>query len=444
MSTEFESHFASPFGASDVAELEVPALRERLASLQKLVEITRRLAAETDLERLLQIVTNGACEAVGCERASLFLYDTRRNELYTRVVTELEISEIRTTLDRGITGWVGRHRRLLNVPDPATDDRWNSTVDQRTGFQTRNVVATPLISQHDGKLLGVLELLNRHGGPFTRPDEELLQAFASHAAVALERAQLLLDVARTRELEFSLDAARNVQTGFLPDQLPVIPGYELAAWWEPAQGVGGDYYDVVRLPDGRLAIAVADVSGHGLAPSLIMASTRAMLHVLARTCSDPARILTLLAETIHPDLRQGRFITFLLGALDLARHELTFVNAGHGPVIYYRRQTGETRLLEPTGLPLGILPGQYHESQQPLAVHPGDLMVFATDGVVEVRNSSGAMFGRKRLELLLQQHERLSATEMIALLRQELMTFYDRPHPDDDITLLVLERKLTP
>jgi serine phosphatase RsbU (regulator of sigma subunit) len=196
------------------------------------------------------------------------------------VTTDLEIHEIRTSIDAGLNGWVGRNKRALNVSDPASDERWNASIDRQTGFQTRAVLAAPLISPRDERLLGTLELLNKKNGQaFDQADENLLLAFAAHAAVSLERVELLDNFNKTREIEVSIDAARKLQAGFLPQRLPRIEGYELAAWWQPALGVAGDYYDVVRLPDGRLALAVADVSGHGLGPSLIMASARAMLHV---------------------------------------------------------------------------------------------------------------------------------------------------------------------
>jgi serine phosphatase RsbU (regulator of sigma subunit) len=292
-------------------------------------------------------------------------------------------------------------------------------------------------------LLGTLELLNKKSGQaFDQADENLLLAFAAHAAVSLERVELLENFRTTREMEVSLEAARKLQSGFLPHRLPSIEGYELAAWWQPAQGVAGDYYDVVPLPDGRLALAVADVSGHGLGPSLIMASARAMLHVLSRTLSDPARILTLINETLMPDLKLGRFVTFFLGALDTHRHTLHFANAGHGPAFHLHRRTGLVRDLEGTGCPLGIVVDEFRESPRPLVLEAGDLVVLATDGTIEQRNAEGEMFGRARFERLVCENQKLPASRLVALLKDEIVGYYRGSHPDDDVTLLALERKL--
>jgi len=439
-----ESPFDERFAAGELLQGAEPAdwVRHRLTGLTKLMEITRRLAAQTALDPILEIITEGACQALECERASLFLYDEKRRELYTRVATELEIREIRTSIDAGFNGWVGRNKRPLNVPDPAADERWNSSIDQKTGFQTRSILAAPLISPRDERLLGTLELLNKKSGSaFDQADENLLLAFAAHAAVSLERVELLENYRQTRELEISLDAARKLQAGFLPQRLPSIEGYELAAWWHPALGVAGDYYDVVPLPDGRLALAVADVSGHGLGPSLIMASVRAMLHVLSRTLSDPARILTLINETISPDLKMGRFVTFLLGALDSRQHRFDFANAGHGPAFHLRRQRGETRQLEATGCPLGVEERPLRESPEPVILEPGDLIVLTTDGVIEQHNQDREMFGRQRLEQLVHEHQKLPAPGLLEQLKQEISGYFRGSHPDDDVTILILERK---
>ncbi len=443
MST-IESNFDERFASECTERGEEPAdwIRHRLIGLTKLMEITRRLAAQTELGPILEVITQGACQALECERASLFLYDEKRRELFTRVATNRDLEEIRSSIDAGFSGWVGRHKQPLNISDPAADERWASATELQSGLPMRNILAAPLVSPRDGRLLGTLELINKKSGQsFDQGDENLLLAFAAHGAVSLERIELLDKFRQSQELEVAVEAARKLQLGFLPQRLPKIAGYELAAWWQPALGVAGDYYDVVRLPDERLAIAVADVSGHGLGPSLIMAAARAMLHVLARTSSFPARILTLLNETITPDLKLGRFVTFLLGALDPRTHTLSFANAGHGPAFHLMRRTGSVRQLEPTGVPIGIMTDPIGESARPVMLEPGDLVVLATDGAIEQRNADGEMFGRERLQQLVRENQQLPAHELVPMIKEQIAGFYRGSHPDDDVTLLILERK---
>src|SRR5258708_4297806 len=177
MNHDLAPSFDERFASGNALHHDQPAdwVRHRLIGLTKLMEITGRLAAQTELGPILEIITEGACQALECERASLFLYDEKRRELYTRVATDLEIHEIRTSIDTGFNGWVGRNKRALNVSDPASDERWNASIDRQTGFQTRAVLAAPLISPRDERLLGTLELLNKKSRQaFDQADENLL------------------------------------------------------------------------------------------------------------------------------------------------------------------------------------------------------------------------------------------------------------------------------
>ena len=413
---------------------------DRIDALLRVVDATTSLAAEHNLDGVLAAVTQLACEAIGCERASVFTFDPASQSLISRVTTELEVREIRLLLGEGIAGWAAQRREMVHVPDPHLDLRWSDVVDRVTGYQTRNLLVAPLLAPPDRRLVGVLQLLNKTGG-FDAFDERLVSAFASHAAIALERSALLEDVRKSQALKMSLQLGREIQTGFLPKELPTIPGYEIAAWWEPAEGVGGDYYDVLPLPDGRLGLVIADVSGHGIGPSLLMASVRAMLHILARTESNPTRILTLLSEAICKDFELGRFVTLLFVVLDPVRHELTWVNAGHGPSLFLNRHRGHCHMLETTTLPLGLGDGQEFPMAGPMSIEPGDLLLLATDGAIEIRDQQGRMFGRRRLEEVFLHHQDQPAARVCDALRDTVRAVQPFVAPPDDITMLLLERK---
>lgn len=415
-------------------------LQQRLAGSMKLVETTCRLAGESELDEVLGTVTESVCEALACERASLFLFDEARDELYTRVVTELEIAEIRTSVETGITGWVARRRKIANIPDPFVDARWNSAIDKKTGFHTRNILAAPLISSHNDRLVGVLQLLNKLDGEFDEFDESLIQAFGTHAANALERAQLLDEARKKKELEVALDMGRTIQTSFLPETLPVVAGYDLAAWWQPAEAVSGDYYDALLLKDGRICLVVADVSGHGIGPSLLMASVRAMLRVVARTTSDPERVLALLGETISPDLNGGRFITMLIAALDPQTNQVTFANAGHGPAVHFKRESGEFQTLVSTMLPLGFAEDFSNPRCVAFTMEPGDILMLGTDGSMELKNEAGEIFGQRRLEKMVAENCQASMSDLRDIVRDTINAYHPHVLPPDDCTIMLLSR----
>jgi sigma-B regulation protein RsbU (phosphoserine phosphatase) len=402
----------------------------RVAALTRLLDVALHLANEHDEDRILSTVTQGACSAVPCERASLFLLDERRGELFTRTVTQLELGEIRLGLDQGVIGWAARERSVCNVAEPKDDPRWDASFDRQTGFCTRNILAVPVLAPSDGRLLGVLQLLNTHRARFDPFDEQIAQAFAAHAATALERSRL------RREMEL----ARRIQRSFLPQRMPAIAGYELAAWWQPAEFVSGDYYDWFPLPDARIGLAVGDVCGHGVGPSLIMASLRAMLHVLSKRHSRPDEMLSLLAETLRRDLNETQFVTFLLAALDPVEHTVRFANAGHAPALHISRARGEASRLEATQLPLGF-PALAASEAPPVALEPGDLLVLGTDGIIEARNPGGELFGLERLCAVLRDAPHCSAAEAALRISEEVTAFQAGLPPRDDATLLIVERK---
>lgn len=416
------------------------ATDRRITALTDLLDVALQLGTEQELTRILQIVTNGACHSVDCERASLFVLDEARDQLYTRVVTELELREIRLRPDQGICGWVAQNREMAHVSDPQDDSRWDPSVDLRTGFVTRNILAVPLISRIDERLVGVLQLLNKASGDFDEFDQQLIQAFAAHAATALERRRLQDESTRAQELKQSMEMARRIQRGFLPESIPNVPGYEVAAWWQPAEFVSGDYYDWLPLSDGRTCFAMGDVSGHGLGPSLIMASLHAMLHVLTRTVTAPDRIVELLAESIAPDLKQSHFVSFLLVSLDLVTHDVGFANAGHAPALHFSHASRTFRVLDATRPPLGfpsIDMGQVHTQLQ---MNNGDLLILGTDGVIEVRNHAGSMFGVQRLQQIVSTACNQSATEIVDAIRTSVQQFQGQGPPADDSTLVLVKR----
>lgn len=412
----------------------------RVAALTDLLDVALMLGTEHSLTQILQIVTNGVCHSVDCERATLFLVDEAQQELFTLIATELEIREIRRGIDHGIAAWVARNQQLIHVPDPEHDPRWDSSVDQQTGFQTRNILAAPLISNVDQRLIGVMELLNKSAGDFDEFDQQLIRAFAAHAATALERRRLQEESLRTQEMKQSMEFARRIQRGFLPESLPNVVGYEVAAWWQPAEFVSGDYYDWLLLPDGRTCFAMGDVSGHGMGPSLIMASLRAMLHVLVRTMAAPDRIVKLLAESIAPDLKQAQFISFLLVSLDPVTHKVTFANAGHAPALHFSRHSNTFHRLEATRLPLGFPPIDVGSVHSHLQMNVGDLLILGTDGVIEGRDSEESMFGIQRLQNVILAHHEQSAAEIVAEVKANVQAFHGQESPDDDSTLVVIKR----
>ncbi len=424
----------------NVDESFLPTDSPRLGSLTRLLDVAVQLGVEHDLDRILRIATQGVCDAVGCDRASLFLADNDKRELLTRVVTELEIEEIRHPFDRGIIGWVATSLEVLCVPDPHQDARWDSSVDRRTGFRTQNILAAPILSVPDRRLLGVLQLLNKSVG-FDPLDERLVQAFAAHVAIALERCRLEDEARQHEALRQTLETGRKIQSSLLPAELPAIPGYEVAAWWQPAEFVSGDYYDWLPQDNGEWSFVIGDVSGHGLAAALLMASVRAMARVLSQTESDPKAFVEILRESIEPDLSTGRFITLLCVTIDPQSHQARLWNAGHGPAYIVRADSGTCEKIAANSMPLGFpcLPGTSTATVTSLT--PGDLVLMGTDGVIEVTDESGTMYGVTRLLEAVRKHRHASVSEIVSAIAADVQAYHGLPAPPDDTTLVIIRRQ---
>lgn len=426
-------------GAKDplVFMLSPERICHSLPGLNRLLEVTRVLALEIDLARALDAIVKEASNALQCERALLYQYDPKREALFTTAGTDVPIH---LRIDQGIAGYVARQRQMVNVPNAAIDPRWDSTYDEATGNSTRTILAVPLVAARDGRLLGVLEMHNNHGGPFDSDDESLAVAFSNHAAAALDRARLVEDIQRRKELEASLNIAREVQRRFMPSQMPKIPGYEAATWWFPNEAVGGDYCDVIPLKGGRTAFCIADVCGHGLGPSLLMASVRASLRTLLLHETSPQVLLESLGRALVDDFQNGAFVTMVIAVLDPHTHQVHFANAGHAPALLYRCQDRSFIELESTGLPIGVI-------QQPdcplgpvLTLQPGDMVVLGTDGIVESMDQRGTQFGNERLQECIRKGANGPLPELVRNIGRAVELHYVGDSPPDDLTLLAVRR----
>jgi serine phosphatase RsbU (regulator of sigma subunit) len=414
-----------------------PRYCHSLPGLNRLLEVTRVLAVETDLIKILDAIVVEACKALRCEKAILYQFDAKRNVLFATAGTSRELV---VGLDQGIPGWVARQRMMANLADPAKDPQWDAAYDRLSGFQTRSVLAVPLVAARDGRLLGVLEFLNNEGGPFDTDDEALAFAFSQHAAASLDRARLIDEIQRRRELDISLQAAREVQRRFMPSQMPAIPGYEVATWWFPNEAVGGDYCDVVGLPTGEVAICIADVSGHGLGPSLLMASVRAALRTLLAEHRSPQVLLERLATALAPDFEYGSFITMFLTILEPQQNWLQFANAGHGPALVYRAASGTFVELESTGVPIGVLIPTEYPLGPVVRLEPGDLLVVTTDGIVEAMDQHSEQFGIDRLKTLIAKTHTDPLPQLVRNIGRQVELHYVGDSPPDDLTVVALRR----
>ena len=413
-------------------------------NLEKVLETVKAMTVEKDLDRLLALIISSITDVVDAERSSLFLYDEKHEELYSRIAEKSEIGEIRFPVGRGLAGEAAAKLCAINVEDAYEDPRFNREFDELTGLRTESVLCRPL-QTHEGRLIGVIQALNSRKGRFDKGDEELLDAFSTHAAIALDNARLIEEHVRQREIEQALALARRIQQGLFPDEAPRLEGFDLAGVSIPADDTGGDYYDYIPASEGRWVIVVGDVTGHGIGPALLGASTRSYLRALINFAAktdpqglNPGDLIAQLNSLLAEDLLEGRFITMMLALLDPALRRLTYASAGHESGLYLPAGSDTFALLEATGVPLGIIKDYPSEDSPSIHLAPGDLVVFTTDGIGETFNPQLDPFGHARLKRILLNARGRTASAILDGIKSALVQFRADARQADDLTIVAL------
>lgn len=306
----------------------------------------------------------------------------------------------------------------------------------------RAAVASPIFDEA-GEIVAALygarhrEAHEAGGSDIITPIErQLVQLLATAVSSGVAR---LESRAKMERLQTEMELAQRIQQGLFPRRMPEVEGYEFFGRSEPAAVTGGDYYDALPLDGERVGLAVADVCGHGLGPSLLMASMRATLRGLAVRQHDAAQLLSDLNSSMYEELRR-RMITVLYGVLDVRGHQFSYANAGHGPaVLHVRAGDGSLRLLhedDNRNLPIGAIPLLQYENCAAVALEPGDLIVLGSDGLVE-RNES---FGVQQFCDLLVERRRDGLAEIYDRVIARVQEDSASPKRDDDLTLLLARR----
>ena len=238
------------------------------------------------------------------------------------------------------------------------------------------------------------------------------------------------DAKQKRELE----DARLIQRGLLPTTTPQLAGLRLASSWQPANGVGGDCFDMLTFGTGAMGVYIADVAGKGVPAALLMSNLQAAVRAFAQDGASPASVTASVNRLLCRNMVSGRFITFCYARIDTEARRLTFANAGHNPPMLVR-SSGRVDTLAPGGTVLGVFPDSAY-SQGDFPIAPGDRLVLYTDGITEGRNTAGDEYGEERLAESALRHRRLSADEMLAAMLQDVTNFNNGAY-EDDATMIV-------
>lgn len=368
--------------------------------LRAMVEIAQNLGKAVALDEVLPKLLDSVFKIfVQADHGFVILRAGEDGPLVPRAVKHRRQDlEDRVRISRTIVSQVMQSKEAILSADAAKDERFEMS-QSIADLRIRSVMCAPLINS-DGDALGVIQadtLDQRHR--FSKDDLDLLASIASQAAIAIDNAQLHEQALKQQAVQSDLALAHKVQRGLLPAAPPIIAGYKFFDFYEPAYQVGGDYYDYVELPGGRLAVILGDVSGKGVSAALLMAKLSGEVRYHLVTEPTAAEAMNRINQSFSRSGWEDRFVTFILAVLDAKAHEVTIVNAGHMPPLL-RREVGQVEMVgqSEAGLPLGIEPEfEYTQTTYPLA--PGDFLTMFTDGISEAMNADGELYGLDRLRL---------------------------------------------
>jgi serine phosphatase RsbU (regulator of sigma subunit) len=310
-------------------------------------------------------------------------------------------------------------------------------IDRAESEGERLLIAVPLLIKND--MVGALLVEEGEKARASRQRRfVMIQEIGQQIAMAMQADQLQREMMARERLETEVDLARQIQRTFIPQSLPRKEGWELAARWETAREVGGDFYDVVELPGGRLGLFVADVSDKGMGAALFMALTRTLFRAEVAEGASPAVALQRINDLLIPDTKQGMFVTAVYGVLDLASGDFTYANAGHNPPLWIHGD-GNAQELERTAIALGVMEGS-EVKERTLKVHPGESLLLFTDGLTEAFSPEGKLFGEAGLMEVVHSFQSGSAEGLVEAVEASLNAFRQALPLADDLTMLAVRR----
>jgi sigma-B regulation protein RsbU (phosphoserine phosphatase) len=409
----------------------------RLRDLNTILAVSRAMGSERDLGRLLDLIISGVTTLVEADRSSLFLVDHQRQELWTTVAQHT--TAIRLPLGSGIAGSVARTGQSINIPAAYADERFSPENDRRSGFRTESILCMPLVNYTD-KVVGVIQALNKRGGPFSAYDEQVLGALCSQAAVAIDNAQLIASEGERQRMEHELNLAAGIQAGLLPADAPQHPQWRFASFTRPCDQTGGDYYDYMATEAGELDVVVGDVSGHGIGSALLMSTARAFLRALHLQGEPLAAIMTRLNRLLEADMADDTFMSMVACRL---RDDggCTYVAAGHEPPLVWRAATRSFDGLDSTGLLLGLLDAEVYGELALPALAAGDLLVLFTDGMWEAASPAKEQYGIERMKAAIAGAASRGAEAVRDALVDGALRQLAGEAPLDDMTVVVVEKR---
>jgi sigma-B regulation protein RsbU (phosphoserine phosphatase) len=446
---EAENHEAPQLHVLDASRSSAMAsMIKPEVKLKAILEISRNLCSELKIDAVAPRILDSLMELFPqAERLFLILVDPATKRLIRKAfkhratkkslfASSVPADEVPMSISRSIVNHVLLQKKAVLSQDAGADKNLPTSASI-ADLKIRSVMCVPLVTP-DKEALGIIQLDTSDRKQFAQEDLDVLAAVAGQAAISIQNAQMHESLLERERLSRDLKLAEQVQKRFLPQSVPVIPGFEFFAHYDPAYEVGGDYYDFVPVPGDKLAIALGDVSGKGVSAALMMAKFSGDTRYCILTENSPSEAANELNSLLFAAGIEEKFITLSLSILDPQRRTLSITSAGHLPVMI-RRSNGTVEEIgeEIAGFPLGIVPeGDYRQLE--VKLEPGDVVAVFSDGVTDARNLREEIYeSRDKRRLLRKIADTSGSPETIGrAILQDIREFSAGHTQVDDITLI--------
>lgn len=427
-------------------------LKDELVRYASLFAINEALSSTLEYEEVLKLVLTQMRALSGAENASIFLINKKEKVLEFAATTDAQaelLKTIRIPLGKGIAGYVAETGKFVNQSDIKNDERYYKEVDVTRGGETHSYLCVPLKLR--GEIKGTVQLMNKENGEaFNEADVRLMLNFASQAAMAIETTLSHRNALARKAFERDVHLAADIQKQALPLQMPEVSGYSFYGHTEPAQDVGGDYFQFIehsdRVGQNKIDIVVADVAGKGIPASLIVSNFHAALQLLSPLYATLGELAFQLNNFMRKNLITGTFVTAFIARLDTNSGRMHYVGCGHNPPFLFRRSEDgvEVKELEQSGTAFGLRYDREYRVHA-LDLQEGETLVVYSDGVTEAMNLQSELYEVERMnacisQTLLTATSSVDARAVLTDLCDDVKNFRGGAAVNDDLTVVCITK----
>ncbi len=405
----------------------------------------RDLSFTFELDKVSKLVTRQIVRAMNARDGLLFLIEKEQQGTVARLVSsdkDTSTEALSIKIDDEC------YQAILHTTQPTPINHFDKfaffqeirrAIRQQPEVTEIRLVA-PLGSKNSLYALLLLGPNAGNNGEYSDKEIDFLATLSTQASLAIENAQLLSQLTEQERIKKELEIARSVQMRLLPDSAPHIDGMDICGICIPAEEIGGDYYDYFLLDQNKIGIAITDVSGKGISAAFYMAEIKGMMSSLAFLLDSPKELLSVINQRLFDSMDRRMFATMIYAVIDVKKKKMTFVRAGHNPLIIQRKKKNSAEFLIPSGLGIGLTRNELFEKnliEQTVRLHSGDLLLFFTDGISEAMNAGRTEFGEKRLADCLQPIDGYTANDILNRLLADVNHFAGQAPQHDDMTLVL-------